>query len=486
MTVSSTQNRVSYTGNGVTTAFAFPYRFLTNADLVVYENEVLQVITTDYTVIGAGDDAGGTVTFVSAPANGLEIVILRDPAITQELDLVENDSLPAESVEDAFDRLTMIAQRLDDRIDRSFVLSDAAIAAADLTIPIPVADEVLKWNAAGDALESASIADIGGLSLPVAISQGGTGATDAATALSNLGALSAGAVTSSGLTMATAKMLGRSTASTGAIEEISVGTGLTLSGGTLSSSASAVQIQPISASVGSNALTISASALSLDFRSATLGSGAVTKVSGTPSNLVISSGSTLGTVSGQQSDIAVLAINNAGTIELAAVNIAGGVNLDETGVISTTAEGGAGAADSATTVYSTTARTNVAYRVIGVIRSTQTTAGTWAAAPSLIQGAGGNALTAMQSVGYGQTWQDVIGSRSANTTYYNTTGKPIMVSVSTLYATTVSSIVVGGVTVSRTVSNGTSPYGSAMTIVPPGASYSFSSGGSASAWAELR
>lgn len=162
--------------------------------------------------------------------------------------------------------------------------------------------------------------------------------------------------------------------------------------GSLLTGINTTQIQPISASVGSNALTIRASSLSLDFRSTTLGSGTVTRVTGTPSNLVISSGSTLGTTNGVQSDIAVLAINNAGTIELAAVNIAGGVDLSETGLISTTAEGGAGAADSATTIYSTTARTNVAYRVIGVIRSTQATAGTWATAPSLIQGIGGKVL----------------------------------------------------------------------------------------------
>lgn len=187
MTVSSTSNRVSYTGNGVTTAFSFPYRFLANADLVVYENEVLQVITTDYAVTGAGDDAGGLVTFVAAPANGLEIVILRDPALTQGLDLVENDSLPAESVEDAFDKLTMIAQRLDDRMDRAFVLSDAAIAAADLTIPVPVANEVLIWNATADALTSSAIADIGAVIIPVPIASGGTGSTSAATARTALG-----------------------------------------------------------------------------------------------------------------------------------------------------------------------------------------------------------------------------------------------------------------------------------------------------------
>lgn len=42
-----------------------------------------------------------------------------------------------------------------------------------------------------------------------------------------------GALTSSGLTMSTARLIGRSTAGTGAPEEITIGSGLTLSGGTL-------------------------------------------------------------------------------------------------------------------------------------------------------------------------------------------------------------------------------------------------------------
>lgn len=148
-------------------------------------------------------------------------------------------------------------------------------------------------------------------------------------------------------------------------------------------------ITGLSASVGSSALTISCAAITLDFRSATLGTGTTTTVSGTPANLVISSGSTLGTTSGVQSEIAVVVMNNSGTLELAAINIAGGVDISETGLISTTAEGGAGGADSATVFYSTTARSNLAYRVLGIIRSTQATAGTWATSPSLIQGMGG-------------------------------------------------------------------------------------------------
>jgi hypothetical protein len=47
-------------------------------------------------------------------------------------------------------------------------------------------------------------------------------------------ALVSGAITGSGLTMATARLLGRTTASTGALEEITVGSGLSLSAGSLS------------------------------------------------------------------------------------------------------------------------------------------------------------------------------------------------------------------------------------------------------------
>jgi hypothetical protein len=179
-------------------------------------------------------------------------------------------------------------------------------------------------------------------------------------------------------------------------------------------------------------------------------------------------------VSAQQSRIVVLALDNAGTVELAVVNISGGTNLDETTLISTTAEGGAGAADSATVVYSTTARTSLPFRVVGFIQSTQATAGTWATAPSTIQGYGGQALAAMSSLGYGQTWQTV--TRTSGTTYYNTTGKPIVntsMGTATAAGNPNINIVVNGITVSnQTVYTNSSGYlFMATAIIPPSASY---------------
>lgn len=254
-----------------------------------------------------------------------------------------------------------------------------------------------------------------------------------------------------------------------------------------SASQYASQIKPIGASVAANALTLAASALSLDFRSTTLGSGTVTTVAGTPANLVVPSGATLGSVNSVQSDLILLALNNAGTIELGVVNLAGGVDLSETGLISTTAI--SASATSANVVYSTTARTSVAYRVIGSVRSTQSTAGSWATAPSLVQGMGGNALDALQSLGFGQTWQNVTGSRALATNYYNTTGKPITVSMRTTATTvaTAATLVVNGVNVVEDVyAGGSSGYAKVFGIVPPGAQYSITAGQSLGAWVELR
>lgn len=249
-------------------------------------------------------------------------------------------------------------------------------------------------------------------------------------------------------------------------------TGIAVTGTLSASGGMNDKIQPITASVGSSALTITLNPTSLDFRSATIGSGTVTTVSNAAAiSVVVPSTATLGTVSAVQSRLVVLAINNAGTMELAVTNISGGSALDETGVISTTLI--AAASNSATLYYSTTARTSVAYRVVGYVESTQATAGTWATAPSTIQGYGGQAVAAMSSLGYGQTWQNV--TRTSGTTYYNTTGKPIITSMS-LY--NVSSggdlgLAISGITVIRQVSLQVSVGCSLNGIVPSGASYVF-------------
>jgi hypothetical protein len=165
MTLSSTISRVSYSGNGSTTAFSFPYKFLSQSDLVVISRdsttgvETTKTLTTHYTVTGAGATNGGTVTMLSAPATGTTLIIYRNPGQTQGLDLVENDSLPAEDVEEALDLLTMLVQRQSNRLDRAVRLSDGFSPTFDPTLPVDLDDAAGKVplvNTAGDGFADAA------------------------------------------------------------------------------------------------------------------------------------------------------------------------------------------------------------------------------------------------------------------------------------------------------------------------------------------
>ena len=233
------------------------------------------------------------------------------------------------------------------------------------------------------------------------------------------------------------------------------------------------------------ALTFTMPSLSMDFRSTTLTSGTITTVTGTPADLVLPSGGTLGSVTTVSARIVRVIINNAGTLEQAIVNISGGNDLSETGTINTTAIDTA--SDSANVFYSTTARTNVAYKVVGAVDAVNT-AGAWGN-PTLVQGAGGNALTAMSSLGYGQTWQDVTGSRAVTTTYYNTTGRSIFWSLcATMANGSPASLTINGVSTNLTSAFTTNAQSQGTFIVPPGGSYSLSSTNVSSIfkWLELR
>jgi hypothetical protein len=263
----------------------------------------------------------------------------------------------------------------------------------------------------------------------------------------NIGSLGAiNVVRADGVALVTGDIL-----SAGTYEAVYDGTSFKLQGSVAPSQiVAATQIQTISGSVASNALTIGAGALTLGFRSTTLTSGTITTVIGTPPNLVVPSGATLGTTSAVASSLAVIALNNAGTIELGVINTSGGISLDETGLISTTAI--SAGSSSATVVYSTTARTGVAYRVIGFINSTQATAGTWATTPSLIQGAGGQSLvraTPLQSMvrvntsnGYGSTntvirrFTTVVTNQGSDITYADsaTLGGSFTINTNGIYA----------------------------------------------------
>ena len=162
MTISSTTNTVSYTGTGSATSFSVTYVFFgtgTTAEIEVVEvviatgAETVKSNGSDFTVSG-GSGATGTVTAAVAPASTVKWVINRTTTQTQETDYVENDPFPAESHEEALDRLTAVDQEQQRVLERTAQLPDGYTGAFDPTLPsIITGSTVLAYNAAATAFE---------------------------------------------------------------------------------------------------------------------------------------------------------------------------------------------------------------------------------------------------------------------------------------------------------------------------------------------
>lgn len=160
MTVSSDDARSGpYNGNASTTVFAYDFKILDQAHLVVTLTssagvEAVKTLTTHYTVSGVGGASGGNVTMVTAPASGEKLTITRSVPLTQLIDLQNRGGTQPSVLESAYDKLTQIVQDFNELYAR---VPRFPVSSAETSVELPLTltpDTVLKVNAAGDGFEN--------------------------------------------------------------------------------------------------------------------------------------------------------------------------------------------------------------------------------------------------------------------------------------------------------------------------------------------
>lgn len=154
MTVDDESNKDSFPGDGVATVFPYTFRILgateilvTLADSAGVETE--QIKDTNYTVSGVGDQTGGNITMIVAPAAGETLVFTRNTPLTQGLDLTKDGPLPAESVEVTLDRAIMLIQEQQELLDRT-IRQQVTSSGVNPELPAPEADKAIGYNSNGD------------------------------------------------------------------------------------------------------------------------------------------------------------------------------------------------------------------------------------------------------------------------------------------------------------------------------------------------
>lgn len=380
MTITTTTNTVTFTGNGATTSFAYTFIIPDEDDAVVTITTISTGATSvlassAYTITGIDDPNGGTVTYplIGSPLSNLyTITIQRIEDLTQTTDLVNQGPYSPSSVEDALDKTVRLIQQLNTDVQNALAFP---IGASSVTVAQLITDIL---NGATNATAAAASA-----------------AAAAASAATVAAAVPVSAANIQSNAVTTAKILANNVTLIKLDGSTAIWQGVGMIGGYLV------------ATVAAGALTIAVKTLAAAdpsatdpvyfvFRNATAATGSPSYVSVTAAlSLVISSGSTLGVPSNSSPfRLWITAFNDAGTVRLAAINCLGSIAvfagtypLSAWEIASSTAEGGAGAADSAKVFYTGTAVASKSYCVLGYMtwETGLAAIGNWAAGPTRIQ-----------------------------------------------------------------------------------------------------
>jgi len=156
MSLSDNYVPVKVSGNGVSDEFSGSWNVLNASFIRVYWEDkttgvqTLKVLDTDYTL--EFDASGFTVTFepTAIPASTVWVVIGREIARTQAVPFKTSTGFNGTVQENSFDKITGIAQELQEQIDRSPKVPLGSSISFNFPTPEPLA--ALVWNEDGDAI----------------------------------------------------------------------------------------------------------------------------------------------------------------------------------------------------------------------------------------------------------------------------------------------------------------------------------------------
>jgi tetrahydromethanopterin S-methyltransferase subunit B len=153
------ERRNQYTSSGSLGPYNFTFVIYADADIAVYVNDTLKTLSTHYTV-STNANGTGSITFTAgnAPVSGALVTLIGKKDISRTTRFTSGGPLTADALETEFNTNLALLQQLEEKISRAITLPIETDATRPLEFPYDNteannADRVVKFNAAGSALE---------------------------------------------------------------------------------------------------------------------------------------------------------------------------------------------------------------------------------------------------------------------------------------------------------------------------------------------
>ena len=143
--------------SGSTGPYAYGFKIWNDDDIKVIQTDGSNRDTTlflsiEYTVSGAGDDTGGSVTLVTACPSGSTLTLIPVLDYTQESDYIDGAPFAASTIENDLDYQVSLVKQTAERTDRAIKFPESCTDCDDIDLERPTADAYLLYNSDGTAI----------------------------------------------------------------------------------------------------------------------------------------------------------------------------------------------------------------------------------------------------------------------------------------------------------------------------------------------